>query len=82
LFGDGEGEAVPASGNQNDFNARGVRPPQRRQVALGNFELWIEQRAVDIGRQQPDGSLDFNIAVRRPRSGPRILSERNPDGAS
>jgi len=34
-----------------------VRPPQRGQIAFRNVKLWIEQRAVDIGRQQPDGSL-------------------------
>ena len=46
---------MPPSGDQHNLNAGRMRPPQRHQIAVRNLKLWIEQRAVDIGRQQPDG---------------------------
>jgi len=46
---------MPPPRHQNNLNPRRMRPPQRHQIARGHLELWIEQRAVDIGRQQPDG---------------------------
>ena len=55
LLGDGQCEHVPSTGDQHNFYARGVRPAQRHQIALRNLKLWIEQRAVDICRQQSDG---------------------------
>ena len=34
---------------------RGVSAAQGHQIAFGNLKLWIQQRAVDVGRQQSDG---------------------------
>ena len=55
LFRDGQGKSVPSTGNQHNFNARGVRSPHGYQITFRNLELWIEQRAIDVGRQQSDG---------------------------
>ena len=44
--------------DQHDFDARGMRLPQSRQIAFGDLKLWIEQRSVDVGGQQTDGSRE------------------------
>ncbi len=59
-----------------------MRPPQRIQIAFRDLKLWIEQRAVDVGRQQPNGrfrvrhSNNFIIAKVAPPS--RRLSGGRP----
>jgi len=45
---------MPAAGYEHDFNSCTVGAAQGCEVSLGNLELWIEECAVDIGRQQPD----------------------------
>jgi hypothetical protein len=57
LVDDGQSEGVTTAGHDHDFDSGGVGAAQRREIAVGNFELWIEQGAVDIGRQQPDRRL-------------------------
>jgi hypothetical protein len=57
LPGDWQGESMPSSSHQHDFDTRGMRSPQGLQIAIRNLKLRIEQRAVDIGRQQPDGRV-------------------------
>src|SRR6266487_5130222 len=48
---------MPSALRQHDLDPCRVCPPQRGQIAFGNLKLWIEQRAVDIGRQQPYGGF-------------------------
>ena len=45
-----ESSMIPVGRKGRDFF-------KRRQVAFRNFKLWIEQRAVDISGEQPNGSL-------------------------
>ena len=63
---------MPPPGHEHDLDPRRMRPPQRDQIALRNLKLWIEQRAVDIGRQQPDGRLEksspLNFTIRTKRA--------------
>jgi len=57
LLGDGQGKLMTPPGDQHNFNARGVRPAQGSKIAVRDMKLGVEQGAVDIGRQQPDGRL-------------------------
>ena len=51
LLCDGQSEAVAASSDEDDFDAGGMGATEGGKVAFGNLELWIEQRAVDVGGQ-------------------------------
>ena len=44
--------------DQHDFDARSMSPPQRHQILFRNLKLWIEQRAIDIGGKQADGTRE------------------------
>ena len=69
LLCDGQGEGVAASGDEDDFDAGSVRATEGGQIAVGNLELWIEQRAVDVGGYQSDG---LRIGLRAPGFGLRL----------
>ncbi len=56
LLRDRQSEGMPSSGHQHNFDAGAMGAPQSHQIAFGNLKLRIEQRAVDVGRQQSDGS--------------------------
>jgi hypothetical protein len=47
---------MPPPGHQHNFDPRRMRTSQRGQVCLRNLKLWIEKRAVNISRQQPNGT--------------------------
>jgi hypothetical protein len=53
-LGDREGEGVAASGDEDDFDALGVGTAESGQVGVRNFELGIEQCAVDIDGNQAE----------------------------
>jgi hypothetical protein len=55
LPGDGEGKSVAASGNEDDFDTGGVGVAKGGEVGAGDFELGIEEGAVDVGGDQADG---------------------------
>ena len=61
LFRNGQGKRMPPPSHQNNLNPCSVRPPQAPSVALRHLKLWIQQRPVDIGRQQPDGRLKSSL---------------------
>ena len=54
--GDRQCERVASSSDQHDLDPCGMRAAQGGQIAVGNLKLWIEQRAIDISRQQPYGT--------------------------
>ena len=55
------------AGHKDDLDTGRMRPLERGEVGLRNVEFGIKQRAVDIGRQQPNGGVgklhysNFNI---------------------
>jgi hypothetical protein len=46
---------VAAAGDEDDFDAGGVGPAEGIEVFGGNFELRVEEGAVDIGGYEADG---------------------------
>jgi hypothetical protein len=55
LPGDGEGKGVAASSDEDDFDTGGVGVAKGGEVGAGDFELGIEEGAVDVGGDQADG---------------------------
>jgi len=55
LFGDGEGESVAASGDEDDLDAGGMGAAEGCEVVGRDLELWVEEGAVDIGGNEADG---------------------------
>ena len=51
LLCDGQSEGVAASSDEDDFDAGGMGATEGGKVAVGNLELWIEERAVDVRGQ-------------------------------
>jgi hypothetical protein len=46
---------MPPPCHQHDLDPGRMGLPQRREVAIRDLKLGVEQRAVDIRRQQPNG---------------------------
>src|SRR5689334_743376 len=55
LLGYGHSKHVPPPRHQHNLDPGGMGLPERREIASRNLKLWIEQRAVDVGCQQPNG---------------------------
>ncbi len=56
LLGDGQGEGVAAAGDEDDFDSGGVGAAKGCEVVGGDFELRVEEGAVDIGGDEMDGT--------------------------
>jgi hypothetical protein len=55
LLRDGQGESVPASGDQNDLDAFGVHAPEGGEIGPGNLKFRVEQGAVNIDGDEAEG---------------------------
>ncbi len=58
---DWQGELVPAPSSQHDLNAGFVRPAQGIQIGVGDLDLGVQQRAININGDEADGALHFSI---------------------
>jgi hypothetical protein len=55
LFGDRQSESMTASGAQDNFNTLIVGAADCSQIGFGNDKFRIQDGAVDIDGQKPDG---------------------------
>jgi hypothetical protein len=55
LPGDGQGEGVAAAGDEDDFDAGSVGAAKGCEIIGGDFELGIEEGAVDVCGYEADG---------------------------
>src|SRR5580700_239268 len=67
LLRDRQSKRMTTAGDQDNFNSRGMSPPQCAQIILGNLELRIEQRTVDISGDQAYGSAQSTWGLMTPR---------------
>ena len=58
---DRQGELVPAPGSQHDLNAGFVRPTQGIQIGVGNLDLGVQERAINIDGDEANGALHDSI---------------------